>query len=73
MRLYDELGHLTADRVAAFTTGLVLRIGDGSVPGLPGIEGAPLLVHQGQVDEDGDGPVEFCRAVLDVAGALSPA
>ncbi|GAA0405843.1 MerR family transcriptional regulator [Microbispora corallina] len=57
--------HLMAEQLEAFTTGLVLRLGDGSVPGLPGIEGAPFLIYYGQVDEDGDGPVEFCRPVPD--------
>lgn len=55
--------HLTADRLAAFATDLVVRIGDGGVPGLPGIDGAPFLIYYGQVDDDSDGPVEFCRAV----------
>lgn len=55
--------HVTGDRLGDFTSDLVLRIGDGSVPALPGIEGAPFLVYYGRVDDDGDGPVEFCRAV----------
>jgi len=55
--------HLTVDRLTEFATDLVLRIGDGTVPGICGIEGAPFLIYYGLVDEDNDGPVEFCRAV----------
>jgi DNA-binding transcriptional MerR regulator len=57
--------HLTADELTTFATDLVVRIGDGSVPSLRGIAGAPFLVYYGQVDGDNDGPVEFCRAVPD--------
>jgi DNA-binding transcriptional MerR regulator len=55
--------HVNADEITAFTTDLVLRIGDGKTPALPGIEGAPFVIYYGQVDDDNDGPVEFCRAV----------
>ncbi|MEO5873566.1 MAG: helix-turn-helix domain-containing protein [Streptosporangiaceae bacterium] len=55
--------HLTADQLGPFATELVLRIGDGTVPALPGIEGAPFLIYYGAVDDDSDGPVEFCRPV----------
>jgi DNA-binding transcriptional MerR regulator len=56
--------HVTADQISAFTTELVQRAG-GTVPGLPGIDGAPFLIYYGEVGADGDGPVEWCRPVPD--------
>ena len=32
-------------------------------PGLPGIEGAPYVVYYGEVSQDSDGPVEWCKPV----------
>jgi DNA-binding transcriptional MerR regulator len=55
--------HLTADELSRFATDLVRRLGDGTVPGLPGIEGAPFLIFHGEVNADSDGPVEWCRPV----------
>jgi pimeloyl-ACP methyl ester carboxylesterase len=41
------------------------RFADGSVPLVAGIGGAPFMVYHGEVTEDGDGPVEWCRPVPD--------
>ncbi|MDI5966558.1 MerR family transcriptional regulator [Streptomyces sp. SL13] len=55
--------HLTAGELAGWSSRQAELLGDGSVPGLPGIEGAPFLVYHGEVSQDSDGPVEYCRAV----------
>ncbi|MEW9530269.1 MerR family transcriptional regulator [Microbispora sp. NPDC049125] len=55
--------HLTIDELSAFGAELMLRLGDGTVPHLPGIEGAPFLIFYGEVGADSDGPVEWCRPV----------
>jgi DNA-binding transcriptional MerR regulator len=34
-----------------------------SLPLMDGIEGAPFLIYHGEVTEDSDGPVEWCRPV----------
>ncbi len=57
------LRHLTIGELTEFASRQALLLGDGSVPGLPGIEGAPFLVYHGEVGPDSDGPVEYCRAV----------
>jgi DNA-binding transcriptional MerR regulator len=62
--LLTALRHVTAAEITEFTTELVVRIG-GRTPGLPGVEGAPFLVYHGEVGEDGDGPVEWCRPIPD--------
>ncbi len=55
--------HVTAAELTTFAAEQALLLGDGSVPGLPGIEGAPFLVYYGEVGPESDGPVEYCRAV----------
>jgi DNA-binding transcriptional MerR regulator len=60
--------HVTAAEAAAFTTELVTRV-RGLTPGLPGIAGAPFLIYYGEVSDDGDGPVEWCRPVPDAGAA----
>lgn len=55
--------HVNAAELIPFATEQALLLGDGSVPGLPGIEGAPFLVFYGEVGPDSDGPVEYCRPV----------
>jgi pimeloyl-ACP methyl ester carboxylesterase/DNA-binding transcriptional MerR regulator len=49
------------------------RFADTSVPRLPGTGGAPFIVYHGEVSEDSDGPVEWCRPVPDEAGTMLPA
>ena len=44
-----------------------LRLGDGSVPALTGIAGAPFLIYYGEVSADSDGPIEWCRPIPDEA------
>ncbi|MFF5205680.1 MerR family transcriptional regulator [Streptosporangium sp. NPDC000396] len=55
--------HLTADELAGFAMELTRRAGDGTVPALPGLDGAPFLIYHGEVGADSDGPVEWCRPV----------
>ncbi len=38
---------------------------DKVVPSLEGIAGSPFLIYHGEVSEDSDGPVEWCRPVPD--------
>jgi len=45
------------------------RFTSGSVPLLAGIGGAPFMVYHGEVSEDSDGPVEWCRPVPDDVAA----
>ncbi len=61
--LLSAVRHLTADELNTWVARQATLLGDGSVPGLPGIEGAPFLVYHGEVSQDGDGPIEYCRAV----------
>lgn len=55
--------HLTADELSAFAVEMNTKVGDGSVPALPGLDGAPFLIYYGEVSADSDGPVEWCRPV----------
>ncbi|MEY9965125.1 DNA-binding transcriptional MerR regulator [Streptacidiphilus sp. MAP12-16] len=61
--LLCALRHVTVAEIGEFSTSMVLRLGDGSVPGVRGLEGAPFMVYHGEVDADSDGPVEWCRPV----------
>jgi DNA-binding transcriptional MerR regulator len=54
---------VTIDEMGRFATEMVVRLGDGALPALPGIEGAPFLVYHGEVGADSDGPVEWCRPI----------
>ncbi|MEU4226105.1 helix-turn-helix domain-containing protein [Nonomuraea sp. NPDC026600] len=54
---------VTIDQLSGFTTEQVTRLGNGTLPVLPGIGGAPFLVFHGEVDADSDGPVEWCRPI----------
>ena len=49
---------VTIDQLSGFATEQVARFGNGTLPVLPGIGGAPFLVFHGEVDADSDGPVE---------------
>ncbi|WP_042399102.1 MerR family transcriptional regulator [Streptacidiphilus carbonis] len=62
-----SLRHVTGAEVNEFTTGMVLRLGDGTVPSLSGMEGAPFFIYHGEVDQDSDGPIEWCRPIPDEA------
>jgi len=61
--LLSVLRHLTIEELTVFASEQATLLGGGTVPGLPGIEGAPFLVYHGEVSADSDGPVEYCRAV----------
>ncbi|MEY9835261.1 MerR family transcriptional regulator [Streptacidiphilus sp. EB103A] len=65
--LVCALRHVTSAEINAFTVGMVVRLGDGTVPSLTGMEGAPFFIYHGEVDEDSDGPVEWCRPIPDEA------
>ena len=54
---------VTIDQLSGFATEQVARFGNGTLPVLPGIGGAPFLVFHGEVDADSDGPVEWCRPI----------
>ncbi|MEU7744507.1 helix-turn-helix domain-containing protein [Nonomuraea sp. NPDC049158] len=54
---------VTLDQLGAWATEQVERFGNGLLPALPGIGGAPFLMFYGEVDADSDGPVEWCRPI----------
>jgi DNA-binding transcriptional MerR regulator len=58
--------HVTAAEVNEFTVEMVTRLGC-TVPSLTGMEGAPFYIYYGEVDEDSDGPIEWCRPIPDEA------
>jgi len=55
------LRHLRAEEFAPAAQDFFGRFGD--VPRLDGIDGASFVVYHGEVSEDSDGPVEWCRPV----------
>jgi DNA-binding transcriptional MerR regulator len=67
--LLSRKQNVTSGELQEFATELVIRIGGACVPSLPGIDGAPFLVYHGEVDDDSDGPVEWCRPVPADQGA----
>ncbi len=65
------LRHLRWGEFAAAARDFTERFTD--VGRLPGADGALFIVYHGEVSEDGDGPVEFCRPVspADAASLVS--
>jgi DNA-binding transcriptional MerR regulator len=55
--------HLTTDQIGAFAGPLFGLFGGPTVARPTGISGLPFLRFHGEVDNDSDGPVEFCCPV----------
>jgi pimeloyl-ACP methyl ester carboxylesterase/DNA-binding transcriptional MerR regulator len=71
-RLLSLLRYVHQEDFPAVARDFFGRFARGSVPLLAGIGGTPFMVYHGEVSEDSDGPVEWCRPVPDdVAGELA--
>ena len=68
-RLLSLLRYVRHDEFPAVAKDFFGRFTRGSVPLLAGIGGAPFTVYHGEVSEDSDGPVEWCRPVPDDVAA----
>jgi DNA-binding transcriptional MerR regulator len=49
----------------ALGKGVIALFRDKAVPSIDGIAGSAFLIYHGEVNEDSDGPVEWCRPVPD--------
>jgi hypothetical protein len=56
---------VTVDEQVPMGKEFVSYLRDGGVPRIDGIAGAAFLIYYGQVNEDSDGPIEWCRPVPD--------
>lgn len=65
-RVLCLLRHVDGE-AGAFALGkdFVARFRDATVPRLDGIAGAAFVIYYGQVNDDSDGPIEWCRPVPD--------
>lgn len=57
--------HVHGDGLMSLGKGFIRRLRDGAVPRPDGIAGAPFVIYHGHVDQDSDGPVEWCWPVPD--------
>lgn len=57
--------HVQADRFNAVGKSFIRRFRNEGVPRPDGIAGAPFVIFHGTVDQDGDGPIEWCWPVPD--------
>ncbi|HEY7143551.1 MAG TPA: helix-turn-helix domain-containing protein [Streptosporangiaceae bacterium] len=61
--------HVTPDQAVPVGRSFIARFRDGSVPRIAGASGALFVIYYGQVNDDSDGPVEWCRPVADADAA----
>ena len=66
--LLSMLRYVHHDEFPAVARDFSARFAGESVPRLPGAGGAPFIVYHGEVSEDSDGPVQWCRPVPDEVG-----
>lgn len=60
-----QMQHVRADEVLAAGKAFLGMFRDASVRRLEGVAGAMFVVYYGEVGEDGDGPIEWCRPVAE--------
>lgn len=65
--------HVNPGQILAVGRDFIARFRDGSVPRLEGIPGALFVIYYGQVSDDSDGPIEWCRPVPDADAAAGAA
>jgi DNA-binding transcriptional MerR regulator len=58
-----QLGHVPADELLAFGKAFIGRFREASIRPLEGAAGAPFVIFYGEVNEDSDGPIEWCWPV----------
>jgi len=63
--LLSMLRYVRQDEFPAVARGFAARFAAEPVPRLAGAGGASFVVYHGEVSEDSDGPVEWCRPVPD--------
>jgi pimeloyl-ACP methyl ester carboxylesterase/DNA-binding transcriptional MerR regulator len=66
--LLSMLRYVRQDEFPTVARGFSGRFANESVPRLAGAGGASFVVYHGEVSEDSDGPVEWCRPVPDEQG-----
>ncbi len=57
--------HVHSDRLMSVGKNFTRRLRDAAVPRPEGITGAPFVIFHGEVDEDNDGPIEWCWPIPD--------
>jgi hypothetical protein len=57
--------HVHSDRLRSVGKNFTHRLREEAVPRPHGITGAPFVIFHGEVDEDSDGPIEWCWPVPD--------
>lgn len=68
--LLSMLRYVRQDEFPAVARGFSARFTAEPVPRLAGAGGATFIVYHGEVSEDSDGPVEWCRPVPDEEGVV---
>jgi hypothetical protein len=63
--LLSVLRHVHRDRLMSVGKSFTRRLRDEAVPRPDGIAGAPFVIYHGEVDEDSDGPIEWCWPIPD--------
>ncbi|GII56233.1 MerR family transcriptional regulator [Planotetraspora thailandica] len=62
-RILSLIRHVHNDGLLGVAREFTGRFRGGSLPLLPGVAGAPFVVHHGEVSQDSDGPIEWCWPV----------
>jgi len=60
-----QMAHVPADEMLAFGKAFLGKFREASVERVEGVVGAPFVIFYGEVNEDGDGPIEWCRPVAE--------
>lgn len=60
-----HMAHVSADEMLAFGKAFLAKFREAAVGRVEGVAGAPFVIFYGEVNEDGDGPIEWCRPVAE--------
>ncbi|HEU5333282.1 MAG TPA: helix-turn-helix domain-containing protein [Actinocrinis sp.] len=63
--LLCQMAHVPADELLAFGKAFIGRFREASIRPPEGTAGAPFVIFYGEVNEDGDGPIEWCWPVAE--------